>query len=196
MDKTARVLSSCSARLSTTFRNLGQSRANRPTEGYMKPRVWWLLNIFLYLIKLICWQTLKLYILEVKVCQAPKTTCLKIFFLKFDSKQLFLFHDMDIIWWFSFLAAEAMKFYFPFIPCSLEMPKRRLPALANKGIFLKNFQVNQTKINGSSITNQYSVTMTSYNCSYNIPMMAVSFAQVSLECCNLLFSIYGKLALI
>ncbi|XP_019323389.2 fibrocystin-L isoform X1 [Panthera pardus] len=59
-----------------------------------------------------------------------------------------------------------------------EMPKRRLPALANKGIFLKNFQVNQTKINGSSITNQYSVTMTSYNCSYNIPMMAVSFAQI------------------
>uniref|UniRef100_A0A673UX60 Fibrocystin-L n=1 Tax=Suricata suricatta TaxID=37032 RepID=A0A673UX60_SURSU len=59
-----------------------------------------------------------------------------------------------------------------------EMPKRRLPALANKGIFLKHFQVNQTKINGSSITNQYSVTMTSYNCGYNIPMMAVSFAQV------------------
>ncbi|XP_023386544.1 fibrocystin-L-like, partial [Pteropus vampyrus] len=59
-----------------------------------------------------------------------------------------------------------------------EMPKRRLPALANKGIFLKHFQVNRTKINGSSITNQYSVTMTSYNCSYNIPMMAVSFGQI------------------
>ncbi|KAM9050154.1 fibrocystin-L [Megaptera novaeangliae] len=58
-----------------------------------------------------------------------------------------------------------------------EMPKRRLPALANRGIFLKHFQVNQTKINGSSITNQYSVTMTSCNCSYNIPMMAVSFGQ-------------------
>ncbi|XP_036904303.1 fibrocystin-L isoform X2 [Sturnira hondurensis] len=59
-----------------------------------------------------------------------------------------------------------------------EMPKRRLPALANKGIFLKHFQVNQTKINGSSMTNQYSVTMTSYNCSYNIPLMAVSFGQM------------------
>ncbi|XP_039709652.1 fibrocystin-L isoform X1 [Pteropus medius] len=59
-----------------------------------------------------------------------------------------------------------------------EMPKRRLPALANKGIFLKHFQVNRTKINGSSMTNQYSVTMTSYNCSYNIPMMAVSFGQI------------------
>ncbi|XP_007188845.2 fibrocystin-L isoform X1 [Balaenoptera acutorostrata] len=58
-----------------------------------------------------------------------------------------------------------------------EMPKRRLPALANRGIFLKHFQVTQTKINGSSITNQYSVTMTSCNCSYNIPMMAVSFGQ-------------------
>ena len=61
------------------------------------------------------------------------------------------------------------------------MSKRRLPALADKGIFLKDFQVNQTKSNGSRITNQYSVTMTSYNCSYNIPMMAVSFGQVSLE---------------
>uniref|UniRef100_A0A8D0SJH6 Fibrocystin-L n=1 Tax=Sus scrofa TaxID=9823 RepID=A0A8D0SJH6_PIG len=59
-----------------------------------------------------------------------------------------------------------------------EMPKRRLPALANKGIFLKHFQVNRTKINGSSMTNQYSVTMTSYNCGYNIPMMAVSFGQI------------------
>ncbi|XP_004431348.1 PREDICTED: fibrocystin-L [Ceratotherium simum simum] len=59
-----------------------------------------------------------------------------------------------------------------------EMPKRRLPALANKGIFLKHFQVNQTKINGSSMTNQYSVTIASYNCSYNIPMMAVSFGQI------------------
>ncbi|KAB1257904.1 Fibrocystin-L [Camelus dromedarius] len=61
---------------------------------------------------------------------------------------------------------------------SLEMPKRRLPALANKGIFLKHFQVNQTKISGPNMTNQYVVTMTSYNCSYNIPMMAVSFGQV------------------
>ncbi|CAD7693852.1 unnamed protein product [Nyctereutes procyonoides] len=59
-----------------------------------------------------------------------------------------------------------------------EMPKRRLPALANKGIFLKHFQVNHTKINESSVTNQYSITMTSYNCSYNIPMMAVSFGQI------------------
>ncbi|KAM7075199.1 fibrocystin-L isoform 18-T20 [Molossus nigricans] len=59
-----------------------------------------------------------------------------------------------------------------------EMPKRRLPALANKGIFLKHFQVNQTKINGSNMKNKYSVTMTSYNCSYNIPMMAVSFGQI------------------
>ncbi|XP_077023612.1 fibrocystin-L [Tamandua tetradactyla] len=59
-----------------------------------------------------------------------------------------------------------------------EMPKRRLPALASKGIFLKHFQVNQTKINGSILTNQYSVTMTAYNCSYNIPLMAVSFGQV------------------
>ncbi|OWK04352.1 hypothetical protein Celaphus_00016365, partial [Cervus elaphus hippelaphus] len=57
------------------------------------------------------------------------------------------------------------------------MSKRRLPALADKGIFLKDFQVKQTKSNGSRITNQYSVTMTSYNCSYNIPMMAVSFGQ-------------------
>ncbi|XP_032616164.1 fibrocystin-L [Hylobates moloch] len=59
-----------------------------------------------------------------------------------------------------------------------EMPKRRLPALANKGIFLEHFQVNQTKTNGPTMTNQYSVTMTSYNCSYNIPMMAVSFGQI------------------
>ncbi|XP_012578380.1 PREDICTED: fibrocystin-L [Condylura cristata] len=59
-----------------------------------------------------------------------------------------------------------------------EMPKRRLPALANKGIFLKHIQVNQTKINGPNVTSQYSVTMTSYNCSYNIPRMAVSFGQV------------------
>ncbi|KAF3822699.1 hypothetical protein GH733_008073, partial [Mirounga leonina] len=59
-----------------------------------------------------------------------------------------------------------------------EMPKRRLPALASKGIFLKHFQVNHTKINGSSMTNQYSITMTSYNCSYNIPMMSVSFGQI------------------
>ncbi|XP_076961678.1 fibrocystin-L [Callospermophilus lateralis] len=60
----------------------------------------------------------------------------------------------------------------------VEMPKRRLPALANKGIFLKHFQVNQSKINGSTITIQYFITMTSYNCSHNIPLMAVSFGQV------------------
>nr|XP_034372677.1 fibrocystin-L [Arvicanthis niloticus] len=60
-----------------------------------------------------------------------------------------------------------------------EMPKRRPPALANKGIFLKHFQVNQTKFNGSAMTIQYSVTITSYNCSHNIPMMAVSFAQIT-----------------
>nr|XP_058131903.1 fibrocystin-L isoform X2 [Dasypus novemcinctus] len=59
-----------------------------------------------------------------------------------------------------------------------EMPKRRLPALASRGIFLKHFQVNQTKVNGSVLTNQYSVTMTAYNCSYNIPMMTVSFGQI------------------
>jgi hypothetical protein len=68
------------------------------------------------------------------------------------------------------------------------MPKRRLPALADKGIFLKHFWVNQTKINGSTLTVQYSVTMTSYNCSYNIPMMAVSFGQVRLKFHELLFS--------
>jgi hypothetical protein len=61
------------------------------------------------------------------------------------------------------------------------MPKRRPPALANKGIFLKHFQVNRTKLNGSAMTIQYSVTITSYNCSHNIPMMAVSFGQVSLD---------------
>nr|XP_048313021.1 fibrocystin-L isoform X3 [Myodes glareolus] len=59
-----------------------------------------------------------------------------------------------------------------------EMPKRRPPALANKGIFLKHFQVNKTKINGPTTAIQYSVTMTSYNCSHNIPMVAVSFGQV------------------
>lgn len=64
---------------------------------------------------------------------------------------------------------------------NLEIPKRRLPALANKGIFFKHFQVNQTKNLGPTVANQYSIIMTSYNCSYNIPMMAVDFAQVSLE---------------
>ncbi|XP_036732330.2 LOW QUALITY PROTEIN: fibrocystin-L [Manis pentadactyla] len=64
------------------------------------------------------------------------------------------------------------------IPTWDEMPKRRLPALANKGIFLKHFMVNQTKINGLSMSNQYSVTMTSFNCSYNIPLMTVSFGQI------------------
>lgn len=47
--------------VSTTSRNLGQSRANKPIEGYMKPRIWWLLNIFFYLMKLICQQTLMLF---------------------------------------------------------------------------------------------------------------------------------------
>ncbi|XP_051699933.2 fibrocystin-L isoform X2 [Oryctolagus cuniculus] len=64
------------------------------------------------------------------------------------------------------------------ISTSDEMPKRRLPALANKGIFFKHFQVNQIKVNGSTMTSQYSVTMTSYNCSYDIPLMAVSFGQI------------------
>lgn len=89
-----------------------------------------------------------------------------------------------------------MPFYFSFTLRSSEMPERRLPALANKGIFLKHFQVNQTEVNGSSRTKQYSVTMTSYNCSYNIPMMAVSFAQVSPEFYKLLFSTYEVLVLI
>ncbi|XP_049710533.1 fibrocystin-L isoform X3 [Elephas maximus indicus] len=59
-----------------------------------------------------------------------------------------------------------------------ELPKRRLPALTSRGIYLKHFQVNRTKINGSTMTNQYSVTMTPYNCSYNIPMMATGFGQI------------------
>ncbi|XP_063113704.1 fibrocystin-L isoform X1 [Cavia porcellus] len=59
-----------------------------------------------------------------------------------------------------------------------EMPKRRLPALASRGIFLKHFQVNESKRDESTMTIQYSVTMTSYNCSYNIPLMAVSFGQI------------------
>ncbi|KFO35224.1 Fibrocystin-L [Fukomys damarensis] len=59
-----------------------------------------------------------------------------------------------------------------------EMAKRRFPALANKGIFLKQFHVNQSKRDESTMTIQYSVTMISYNCSYNIPMMAVSFGQI------------------
>uniref|UniRef100_A0A7N4NVE6 Fibrocystin-L n=1 Tax=Sarcophilus harrisii TaxID=9305 RepID=A0A7N4NVE6_SARHA len=59
-----------------------------------------------------------------------------------------------------------------------EVPKRRLPALANRGIFLKHFEVKQTKIIGSSATSQYTVTMTSCNCSYRIPLLAVGFAQV------------------
>lgn len=54
-----------------------------------------------------------------------------------------------------FVAAETIRFYFPFTLCSLEMPKRRLPALANKGIFLKHFQVNQTKMNGSILLLKY-----------------------------------------
>ncbi|CAO2602354.1 Pkhd1l1 [Lemmus lemmus] len=66
----------------------------------------------------------------------------------------------------------------PTVSALAEMPKRRPPALANKGIFLKHFQVNKTKINGSTTAIQYSVTMTSYNCSHKIPMMAVSFGQV------------------
>ncbi|XP_051826954.1 fibrocystin-L [Antechinus flavipes] len=59
-----------------------------------------------------------------------------------------------------------------------EVPKRRLPALANRGIFLKHFEVKQTQIIGSSVTSQYTVTMTSCNCSYRIPLLAVAFAQV------------------
>nr|XP_023401443.1 fibrocystin-L [Loxodonta africana] len=59
-----------------------------------------------------------------------------------------------------------------------ELPKRRLPALTSRGIYLKHFQVNRTKINGSTMTNQYSVTMTPYNCSYHIPMMATGFGQI------------------
>ncbi|XP_004640150.1 fibrocystin-L [Octodon degus] len=59
-----------------------------------------------------------------------------------------------------------------------EMAKRRLPALANKGIFLKHFQVNESKRDESSMTIQYSVTMMSYNCSHNIPKLAVSFGQI------------------
>ncbi|XP_048215228.1 fibrocystin-L isoform X1 [Perognathus longimembris pacificus] len=82
-------------------------------------------------------------------------------------------------------ASESQSFYVdvvyigqtPTLSTFNEMPKRRLAALANKGIYLEHFQVNQTRINGSTVTVQYSVTMTSYNCSCNIPMMAVSFGQ-------------------
>ncbi|XP_044514196.1 fibrocystin-L [Gracilinanus agilis] len=59
-----------------------------------------------------------------------------------------------------------------------DVPKRRLPALANRGIFLKNFQVKRTKMVGSPATVQYTVTMISCNCSYRIPLLAVGFAQV------------------
>ena len=56
-------------------------------------------------------KTSKLYVLEVKVCQALQATYLKVF-LKVDFKQFIPWH-MAIIWCFLFLAAEAMQFYLP-----------------------------------------------------------------------------------
>ena len=87
--------------VSTTFRDLQQSKTNWPAEGCIEPRAWWLFSILFYPMRLIYQKTLKLYILEVKVCQASQTTFLKVFFLKFDFKQLIPWH-MDIIWCFSF----------------------------------------------------------------------------------------------
>uniref|UniRef100_A0A6I8N1M6 Fibrocystin-L n=1 Tax=Ornithorhynchus anatinus TaxID=9258 RepID=A0A6I8N1M6_ORNAN len=82
-------------------------------------------------------------------------------------------------------ASEAQSFYVDVVYIGQKatfstangVPKRRLPALANKGIFFKQFQVNQTQTDGSFLTNSYSVTMSSHNCSYRIPLLAVDFTQ-------------------
>ncbi|KAM4688908.1 fibrocystin-L [Discoglossus pictus] len=53
---------------------------------------------------------------------------------------------------------------------------RRLPALANQGIIIKNVDVSRVT-NGSLTDNQYTITISPYNCGCDIPLFAVGFAE-------------------
>ncbi|XP_043922184.1 fibrocystin-L [Protopterus annectens] len=56
---------------------------------------------------------------------------------------------------------------------------RRPGALANRGIFIRQLDVQQrTTAANSSLPNQYEITMSTYNCGCNIPLLAVEFTQV------------------
>uniref|UniRef100_UPI00398F2CC2 PKHD1 like 1, tandem duplicate 1 n=1 Tax=Pristiophorus japonicus TaxID=55135 RepID=UPI00398F2CC2 len=54
---------------------------------------------------------------------------------------------------------------------------RARPPLFDKGIIIEQFIVTQRGIENARAYNQYEVTMVPFNCSYNIPLLEVGFAQ-------------------
>ncbi|MEE6507574.1 hypothetical protein FKM82_026763 [Ascaphus truei] len=53
---------------------------------------------------------------------------------------------------------------------------RREPALAKQGVMISNVEVTRMS-NGSATNNQYAITITPYNCGYNLPLFSVGFAE-------------------
>ncbi|XP_067888793.1 PKHD1 like 1, tandem duplicate 1 [Heterodontus francisci] len=60
-----------------------------------------------------------------------------------------------------------------------DIPLRTRPALFDKGIIIEQFIVTQGGVNDANVYNQYEVTMVPLNCSYNIPLLEVGFAQAA-----------------
>ncbi|XP_078542271.1 fibrocystin-L [Lissotriton helveticus] len=55
--------------------------------------------------------------------------------------------------------------------------ERRPPALANRGIYISNIQVDETQPTPPLADKQYTVTISTFDCAFNIPLIAVAFAQ-------------------
>ncbi|XP_067833370.1 fibrocystin-L-like [Heptranchias perlo] len=58
-----------------------------------------------------------------------------------------------------------------------DIPMRTRPPLYVKGIIIEQFIVTERGIENASVYNQYEVTMIPFNCSYDIPLLEVGFAQ-------------------
>ncbi|XP_069076732.1 fibrocystin-L-like isoform X2 [Pleurodeles waltl] len=55
--------------------------------------------------------------------------------------------------------------------------ERRPPALANRGIYISNIQVEETQPASPHADKQYTVTVSTFDCAFNIPLIAVAFAE-------------------
>ncbi|XP_078254550.1 PKHD1 like 1, tandem duplicate 1 [Rhinoraja longicauda] len=57
-------------------------------------------------------------------------------------------------------------------------PVRTLPPLIARGIIIKQFIVTRNEALNDSSTNEYEITMVPFNCSFNIPLLEIGFAQL------------------
>ncbi|XP_051879473.1 PKHD1 like 1, tandem duplicate 1 [Pristis pectinata] len=62
---------------------------------------------------------------------------------------------------------------------NIGVPVRGLPPLIARGIIIKQFIVTRNRNVNDSSSNEYEITMIPFNCSFNIPLLEVGFAQTA-----------------